>query len=196
MKLDGEWIKRLFALWKEGKYDIAKKEVFKYRLKNYEKLDRIEDKFFLDYRMAYHEYLDKNEKMANYYLDKLNDMFEDEYNKKAMEGEYYKFKWLYVNANYDNLNEDILVKEMASVHEYYKEIKDYKLACLALGNMFRINGEGEKVLETLDFLLSNYPCSEKIFEESILQDCEEINHNLYIKALKIVNKYKVNIDVI
>lgn len=196
MVIDGSWVKKIFRLWEDEEYEIAKEEVFKFRMKYYNKLERIEDKVFLDYRMAYLEYILKNKDIANYYFKCLEDIFLDSYNKKSMEYDYYRYKWLYINNNEDTLNDAEKVNEMMEIYNYYKKNEKDDLAFTALENISKIKGNENEILTNLENLLNEDKIQEWNMVKSILNDCDKISHNLYIKALQIVNKYEVNIDVV
>ena len=196
MILDGDWIEKIFNLWRREEYAIAKKEVSNFRMRNYDKLDRIEDKVFLDYRMAHLEYIMKNNDIANFYFKCLDDIFSDEYNRKSMEYDYYRYKWLYINNNEDILSDDFKINQMIEIYDYYKSINNDDVALTALENISKIKGDEDEILIHLENLLSEKKIKEWNMIVSILNDCEKISHNLYIKALDIVNKYNFNIDVI
>ena len=196
MVMDGVFEKKIINLWIEGKYSTAKKELFKYRLKNYDKLEVIEDKIFIDYRLAYLEYLDKNKEMSNMYFKSLDDIYSDEYIKGSCKYEYYKYRWLYLNSNKNTLSKEDFIMGMKEIYLYYETEGDYKMAKLAYGNIFTFEGDGEEVLNTLEYVMENGEYLRENFLNSILSDCEQISRSLYIKALDIINKYKVNVDVV
>jgi hypothetical protein len=196
MVIDGAWEKKIFRLWRDREYDKAKREVFRYRLRNYEKLKRIEDKVFLDYRMAHLEYILKNKEMANFYFKCLEDIFSDKYNRESMEYDYYRYKWLYVNNNEDTLSNAEKINQMMEIYNYYKLNKRDDLAFTALENVSKIKGNEDEILINLENLLNEDKIQEWNLVESILEDCDKISHSLYIKALDIVNKYKININVV
>ena len=79
MVIDGAWVKKVFKLWEEENKSLVKKEIFRYRMKYYDNLERAEDKIFIDYRMAYLEYLDKNIEIANKYFKNLELIYSDDY---------------------------------------------------------------------------------------------------------------------
>ena len=196
MVIDGAWMTKIKNLWIEEKYDLVKTEVFQYRMRNYNKLSRIEDKFLLDYRMAYLEYLYKNTEMANFYLDILKDIFKESYNRESMEYDYYRYRWLYVNNNYENLSDSEKINEMIEIYNYYKSMKREDLATTALENIANIKGNEVEILNNLEKLLLTDKMTDLILIKSIIKDCDKISHSLYIKALDVVNKYKFNIDVV
>lgn len=190
MVIDGAWVKKIFRLWKDKKYEIAKEEVFKYRMRNYHKLKRIEDKVFLDYRMAHLEYILNNKDVANYYFKLLEEIFSDSYNRSSMEYDYYRYKWLYINNNQDSLSNSYKIKEMIEIYNYYKTNGNNDSASSALENICKIKGDKDGMLINLENLLNSERIQEWNMVESVLKDCEKISHNLYIKALNIVNEYK------
>ncbi|MBS5307710.1 hypothetical protein [Clostridium sp.] len=196
MVIDGAWKNKVFRLWKEKKCDLAKEEVFKFRMRYYNKLERIEDKIFLDYRMAYHEYLDKNIELANVYFESLEHIFKDDYVRESCEYEYYSYIWLYINNNEENLTDEYKIKEMIEIYNYYKSNSNDGVAITALQNISKLQGNQEKILENLKSLLDSEKIREWSLVESILKDCEKISSNLYIKALQIVNEYRININVV
>lgn len=195
MNLDGEWINKLDMMWVEKKFDELKSEIKKVRMEKYNYLELIEDKIFLDYKMAYLEYLDKNNDFANMYLDNLKDFFKDEYIKISNENSYYKYKWLLVNNNKGILNNEILISEMIQVYKYFKEIKDEATSIVALENIEDIKGNGLGILENINKLLKYKGKKDWNLINSMVKDCDKISHDLYITALELVNKYKLNIDL-
>lgn len=196
MVIDGAWKNKVFRLWKEKKCDLAKEEVFKFRMRYYNELERIEDKIFLDYRMAYHEYLDKNIELANIYFGSLEHIFKDDYVRESCEYEYYSYIWLYINNNEEKLTDEYKIKEMIKIYNYYKSNSNDGVAITALQNISKLQGNEEKILENLKSLLDGERIREWNLVESILKDCEKISSNLYIKALQIVNEYRININVV
>lgn len=196
MVIDGAWDKKIRDLWIDEKYELVKKEIFHYRMKNYNKLSRIEDKVLIDYRMAYLEYMEENVDRANFYLNSLAEIFEESYNKKSMEYEYYRYKWLYINNNLDILSDDEKIKEMIEIYNYYKVVGKEDLASSALENISKIQGNELGILNNLKKLVSTDKITDYILIKSILKDCDKISHSLYIKALDIVSAYKVNIEVV
>ena len=198
MIIDGAWEKKIFKLWEEKKYDLAKNEVFKFRMRYYDKLERVEDKIFLDYRMAYHEYKGGNRDLANIYFKNLEDIFSDEYVKDSCACSYYKYKWLYINNNESILTKEEIIDGMMEIVNYYSKNKDEKLMKMAYANIFKFKGDEKELLQSLKYVLDSNKYCKINFLNSILKDCEEINHNLYIKALDIINEYKENfiIDVV
>jgi len=196
MIIDGAWENKIRDLWMAEKYSIVKTEILYYRIRYYEKLSRVEDKFLIDYRMAYLEYMEKNFDLANYYLRELEYIFSDEYNRKSMEYDYYRYRWLKINNNFDKISNKEKIKEMIEVYNYYKSMDMTDLANTALENISKINGNEEEMLNNLKNLLLSKKITDYILIKSILNDCDKINHSLYIKALDIVNKYTINIDVV
>lgn len=196
MVIDGAWVEKIFRLWKDKKYEIAKEEVFKYRMRNYHKLKRIEDKVFLDYRMAHLEYILNNKDVANYYFKLLEEIFSDSYNRSSMEYDYYRYKWLYINNNQDTLNEKEIIDGMMDICNYYNRMGNEKMMKMAYGNILRFKEDENKMLETLQYILESNQYYKINFLSSVLKDCENISHNLYIKALDIVNRYEININVV
>ena len=196
MVLSEKWIKKAFKLWEDEKKDEAKEEVFKFRMRYYHKLERIEDKIFLDYRMAFHEYLDGNTDLANIYFGYLEETYKDEYVMKSCEYDYYRYRWLYVNNNEKTLSEKEKTNEMLKICNYYNSIGNNKMFKVAYANIFTFEKDEDKVLEILEYIMMNDNYFKINFLNSILKDCEKISHNLYIKALDIVNKYNINIQVV
>lgn len=196
MVIDGAWKNKVFRLWEQEEYKKAKMEVFKYRMKYYNKLERIEDRIFLDYRMAYHEYVDKNVELANVYFKNLEKIFGDEYVKESCEYEYYRYRWLYINNNELIFTEKEIIDGMMDVCNYYNRIGNEKMMKMAYGNILRFKGNENKLLETLQYILESNKYYKINFLNSVLKDCEEISHGLYIKALDIVKKYEIQIDVV
>lgn len=196
MVLNGEFEKKIFTLWEENKKDLAKKELFKFRLRNYERLERVQDKIFIDYRMAYLEYLDGNLDLASVYFASLKDIFDDSYTRISCEYDYYNYKWLYVNANENKMSKQEMINEMLEICKYYGEIGNHKMYKLAYGNIFRFEENEDKILDTLRYILESDNYLKINFLDSILNDCEKTSRSLYIKALSMVNEYRVNIDAV
>lgn len=194
MKLDGEWINKLDMMWVEKKFDELKSEIKKVRMEKYNYLELVEDKIFLDYKMAYHEYLDKNKELADLYLNNLDDFFKDEYIKSTNELFYYKYKWLLVNNNKKTLDSDFLISEMIEIYKYFKVINDEATSIVALENIEDIKGNGLGILENINKLLESKYKKDWNLINSMVKDCDKISHDLYITALELVNEYKVNID--
>lgn len=196
MVISEKWIKKVFKLWEDEKKDEAKEEVFKFRMRYYHKLERIEDKIFLDYRMAFHEYIDKNTDLANIYFRYLEEIYKDEYVMKSCEYDYYRYRWLYVNNNEKTLSDKEKIDEMIKIYNYYKIIERNDLAKASLENISKLKGNQEEILLNLESLLNERKNQENHLILSILKDCEDISHNLYIKALNIVNKYNINMQAV
>lgn len=198
MVISGDFEKKVNNLWTNGERDLAKKEVFKFRAKYYNQLEVIEDKIFIDYKMAFHEYVDGNVEMANIYFKNLDDIFKDEYLRGSCAYDYYRYRWLYVNNNCDTLSYYYKMKEMTEIYNYFKKNDMNESAFSALETIHKIKGNENGVLESLKSLLNEKKIQEWNMVESILKDCDKISHDLYIKALDIIDRYKedFNIDVV
>lgn len=196
MVLSEKWIKKVFNLWEDEKKDKVKEEIFQFRMRYYHKLERIEDKIFLDYRMGYLEYLSGNTDLANVYFGYLDEIYKDDYVMKSCEYDYYRYRWLYVNNNKKTLSDKEKIDEMIKVYNYYKTIERNDLAKASLENISNLKGNQEEILSNLESLLNEKKIQENHLILSILKDCEDISHNLYIKALDIVNKYNINIQAV
>lgn len=196
MVIDGAWKNKVFRLWEEENKSLVKKEIFRYRMKCYDNLERVEDKIFIDYRMAYLEYLDKNIEIANKYFKNLELIYSDDYTRESCEYEYYKYKWLYINANSDYLNKEETISGMMEVCNYYSNNGNEKMMKMAYGNILKFKEDEKELLKTLEYILQNDKYLKINFLNSILKDCEEISSNLYIKALDMISEYKINIKVV
>lgn len=194
MKINRDWETKYMELWFNKKFTEAKRMVFELRMKEYNKLI-MQDKIILDYRMAYFEYLDNNTNMANMYLDILENIFSDEFQKKANENYYYRYKWLYVNNNKGFIDNNILLNEMLQIYGYFKELKDEATTIVALENIADIKGDKFAMIENIEKLLKYKGKKDWNLIDSMVKDCDKISHDLYITALKLVNKYKLNIDL-
>ena len=194
MLIEESWELKFKELWAKEKFTEAKKMVFELRMKKYNKIE-VEDKIILDYRMAYLEYLEGNRESSNMYLKILGNIFDEDYSRKSNENYYYRYRWLYVNNNKDDIDKELLVNEMINIYRYYKEIKDEETALLALGNVAKIKGDNNLLIDNLEKLLIRGNISDWNLIKSIIKDCGKISHDLYITALELIDKYKFNIDL-
>ena len=192
MLIEESWELKFKELWAKEKFTEAKKMVFELRMKKYNKIE-VEDKIILDYRMAYLEYLEGNRESSNMYLKILGNIFDEDYSRKSNENYYYRYRWLYVNNNKDDIDKELLVNEMINIYRYYKEIKDEETALLALGNVAKIKGDNNLLIDNLVKLLIRGNISDWNLIKSIIKDCGKISHDLYITALELIDKYKFNI---
>ena len=175
----------------------AIKELRKAKMSNdyYNTSDK--NKIFIDYCLAYHYYRDEQYELSNIYLSNICDKFnEDVKNREDMKLEYCNYLWLNVNVNYNSMDIESIVNNMTVVYNYYLDLKECDVAVSALENIFRFKGDSEKVLECLSELMKSKYISDWNFVDSILRDCSDISYNLYIKALNIVNSYKLKIDTV
>lgn len=194
MLIEESWELKFKELWAKEKFTEAKKMVFELRMKKYNKIE-VEDKIILDYRMAYLEYLEGNRESSNMYLKILGNIFDEDYSRKSNENYYYRYRWLYVNNNKDDIDKELLVNEMINIYRYYKEIKDEETALLALGNVAKIKRDNNLLIDNLEKLLIRGNISDWNLIKSIIKDCGKISHDLYITALELIDKYKFNIDL-
>lgn len=178
-------------------HEGAKRELRKAKLSVAYHKTTDKNKIFIDYCLAHHAYMEKDFELANKYLSCIKDIFdEDSRNIYDMNLEYCNYLWLNTNLNHKDMTLDDICFNMNEIYEYYFSIEKYDVAISAMANIYEYKGDGEKLLEKLDELLKCPHISDYNFIDSFLRSCDEMSHNLYIKALEIVNKYKFNIDVV
>lgn len=194
MILSGDWKMRVRTMRSNGDNEGAKRELRKAKMIWYDKLEEDSDKIFIDYCLAHYCFKENDFEMVNRYLDMINTIFEDKYNIDCMKKEYCNFLWLNVNVNYEKMKSKDIVNDMYVAYKYYMSINEKDIAISALINVFVFTEKEEKILSSLRELLQ-CNISDWNFVESILVNCEKINHSLYIKALELVNKYKININL-
>lgn len=195
MIINGEWKNKIRTMRANGDNKGAKRELRKAKMSGYEKTT-LKNKVFIDYCLAHYSYVENNYDLTNRYLSYIEDIFSDERNREEMNLEYCNYLWLNVNNNYEKMNIDEIIKNMTLVYNYYSSINKNDIALTAMENIFRFEGKHDRILESLEKLIQCKELSDWNFVESILNDCEAISHSLYINALNIVNKYKINIYVV
>lgn len=196
MVINGAWKEKVRTMRANKNNEGAKRELLKAKMTGYEKAD-LKNKIFVDYCLAHHAYTEKNFELANKYLMCIKSIFdEDVRNIEDMNLEYCNYLWLKVNNNYNKMQIDEIITDMTLVYNYYKSIEEEDKALSALENIFRFKGDHDKILESLERLMQCKEISDWNFVKSILNDCEEVSHSLYIKALGIVDKYKIYINVV
>lgn len=197
MIINGEWKNKVRTMRTNGDNEGAKKELRKAKMSNAYQRTNDKNKIFIDYCLAHHSYIENNFELTNIYLNNIENIFNNDNQKiKDMNLEYCNFLWLYVNVNYNVIPIEKIVESMNYVYEYYLSIDENDIAISALVNIFRFQGNEDKILKGLESLLQCKNISDWNFVESILIDCENINHSLYIKAKNIVNNYNINIDIV
>lgn len=196
MFINGEWKNKVRTMRANGDNEGAKRELRKAKMSEGYIKANDKDKIFIDYCLAHYSYKEKDFEIANRYLSEIEFMFSDTQKISEMNLEYCNFTWLYVNVNYNVMTIEKIIDNMTYVYNYYSEINEQDIAITALENIFRFDSNSEKVLECLEELMKCESISDLNFIDSILKDCDNISHNLYIKACGIVNKYKFNIDAI
>ena len=181
-----------------GDNEGAKRELRKAKMSKAYKMTNDKNRFFIDYCLTHHSYTEGNIEMCKSYLRDVEGIFKNEDIIESMKLEYCKYLWMNTNLNYKDMDIKDIVKDMTYVHDYYISIKEFDTAISALINIFYFEGSKERIIESLRKLLQCDKISDWTFIESILEGCEEINHDLYIKALELVNEYnvKINIDVV
>jgi len=196
MVINGAWKEKVRTMRANKNNEGAKRELLKAKMTGYEKAD-LKNKIFVDYCLAHHAYTEKNFELANKYLMCIKSIFdEDVRNIEDMNLEYCNYLWLKVNNNYNKMQIDEIITDMTLVYNYYKSMEEEDKALSALENIFRFKGDHDKILESLERLMQCKEISDWNFVKSILNDCEEVSHSLYIKALGIVDKYKIYINVV
>lgn len=196
MVINGAWKEKVRTMRANKNNEGAKRELLKAKMTGYEKAD-LKNKIFVDYCLAHHAYTEKNFELANKYLMCIKSIFdEDVRNIEDMNLEYCNYLWLKVNNNYNKMQIDEIITDMTLVYNYYKSMEEEDKALSALENIFRFKGDHDKILESLERLMQRKEISDWNFVKSILNDCEEVSHSLYIKALGIVDKYKIYINVV
>ena len=181
MIINGDWKNKVRTMRANGDNEGAKRELRKAKMMCYDKIIRDKDKFFIDYCLAHHSYKEGNTFLANQYLDSIKNIFDEDIKIQEMKLEYCNYLWLYVNTNYNNMNVNDIIDNMTEVFEYYNNVGEKDIALAALENIFRFKGEEDKILECLEELVNCDKVSDWNFIESILKDCEQVNHNLYIR---------------
>lgn len=153
------------------------------------------DKLFISYCLAFLMYKKNNQEIANSYLNEIREIFNHE-DTKDYRVEYHNFLWLNVNVNYKKMETNDVLRDMIEVYDYYKNLDMKDVAVSALTNIFVYKKEENEILYSLEELLKCPSISDYNFVKSILKDCENISSNLYIKALSIVERYNIKMEVI
>lgn len=197
MVIDGDWKNKVRVMRVNKDHEGAKRELRKAKMSGAYQNTTDRNKIFIDYCLAHHAYVEKDFDLANVYLNSL-DMIFNNGNGFELQKEYSNFLWLYVNVNHSNMKIDEIVSNMKKVYDYYISIEENDIAISALVNVFRFQSDEERILIGLFELMKCENISDWNFVESILDDCDKISHNLYIKALEIVNECNIhfNIDII
>lgn len=171
-----------------GKKEEAERDLMKIRFSEYENLNT-EDKLFVSYCIALYRYQEKDKYMANKYIDEIRKIFQEKGNIKNYQVEYNKYLWLSVNLNHESMSIKNIVRTMLKVYKYYISVKDEERANSALFNIFGFKKDKEGIITSLKMVLSSRCTKDLSFTKNILEDCEKIDHNLYIEALDIIKMY-------
>lgn len=197
MVIDGEWENKVRMMRENGDNEGAKRELRKAKMQEYHKLKNDNNKFFIDYCLAHHCYKEDNYDLANMYLKDIENIFNnDEQKISEMELKYCNYLWLKVNVNSETMTLDEITENMMYIYNYYLLLEKYDIAIRAMANIYSCKGDGEKLLEKLEEILQCQFISDVKSINSFLKDCDKLSHDLYIKALDIVNKYTINIDIV
>lgn len=199
MVIDGDWKNKVRTMRANKNHEGAKRELRKAKMSIGYRNTTDRNKIFIDYCLAHYAFVENDFDLANMYLNSLDTLFNDnDFKITDYQKEYCNYLWLYVNINYTNIEIDIIVSSMKKVYDYYISIEENDIAISALVNIFRFQGDEERILEGLSSLMKCDNISDWNFVDSILSDCDKISHNLYIKALEIVDEYNIhfNIDIV
>lgn len=197
MIIDGDWKNKVRTMRANKDHEGAKRELRKAKMSDGYRNTTNKNKIFIDYCLAHYYYIENSFDLANRYLQYIKDIFdEDSRNIYDMNLEYCNYLWLNTNLNHKDMTLDDICFNMNQIYEYYFSIEKYDVAISAMANIYEYKGDGEKLLLKLDELLRCPQISDYNFIDSFLRSCDRMSHNLYIKAIDIVNKYKINIDVI
>lgn len=168
-----------------GNVDKALKLLRSYRMQNYDKLYRIEDKAFIDVSIAsiYNQMGDDYKDLSNYYnecVKKINGIETDGFN-------YSICMWLDVNLNHKAMSKEEIKRKMKKCYDYYMSVNEPSSAYSSLETAAFLTKDREGVLKCLGKIISlEHPSSYHI--DSILKDCERLGQDLYIEALSILNE--------
>ena len=195
MIINGDWKNKVRNMRANGDSEGAKKELRKAYLCEMNNLDLYTDKYFILFALAHLHYKENDKIMSNYYLSELFEISDSKI-QKDFEEQYHNITWLNINVNHEDMDSKEIICCMTNAYNYYMALGVKDVALSALENIFFFEENEEKILESLDELLKCKKIRDFNFVTSILNDCEKLNHNLYIRALRIVNKYEVNIDVV
>jgi|GEM_PF-4232339 len=195
MIIDGAWKNKVRMMRANGDSEGAIRELRKFYIVNRSKLELYTDKYFVLFALAHLYYKKKDYNMSNYYLEELFRITTDDI-IRDFEKEYHNITWLNINVNHDRMACKEILNDMLNAYHYYNKLGEQDIALSALENIFYFEGNSDKILESLEALLQCEIISDWNFITSILDDCENMNHNLYIKALNIVSKYNININVV
>lgn len=198
MVINGAWKEKVRTMRANKNNEGAKRELLKAKMTGYEKAD-LKNKIFVDYCLAHHAYTEKNFELANKYLMCIKSIFdEDVRNIEDMNLEYCNYLWMQVSVNHNTMEIKDIVNNMTEVYNYYIKVDEKDIAISALINIFYFDGSHDRILDSLEQLMKCDKISDWNFVDSILKDCERISHNLYIRALKIVEGFSIgfNIDVV
>lgn len=197
MVINGDWKNKVRTMRANKDHAGAKRELRKAKMSMGYRNATDKNKIFVDYCLAYYSYIEKDFDLANKYLSYIEDIFNKDFrNAYDMSLEYCNYLWLSTNLNHKKMSLDDICKNMSVIYEYYFSIEKYDIAISAMANIYEYKGDGEKLLEKLDELLRCPQISDYNFIDSFLRSCDNMSHNLYIKAMNIVNKYEINIDVV
>lgn len=196
MVIDGAWKNKVRTMRANKEDEGAKRELLKAKMSGYKNAS-LKNKIFVDYCLAHYSYMEKDFDLTNRYLQYIKSIFEEDIkNIEDMTLEYCNYLWMSTKINYKKMSLDDICKNMTQIYEYYLSIKEYSTAISAIANIYHYKGEGEKLLEKLEELLSCSKINDYSFISGFLNDCEDMNHNLYIRALELIDKYKIEIDVV
>lgn len=174
-----------------GEPEKAERDLRKIRMAFYDKLDST-DKFFVSYCLAYHV-RESNKELAREHLLDISEIFKIE-DPKDYQVEYHKYLWLNVNINCESMNIVDILKDMNDVYCFYKKNGNVEVTMSALGTISVFTKDEGSVLYALETMLQA-PITDYNFISSVLNDCEKINHDLYIKGLKIIEKYNIKREI-
>lgn len=163
----------------------AKRDLMKIKMTKYENLDEV-DKVFVDYNLALYFSEEGNTSLSNVYLSDIESIFnKDELLKGEMAIEYCDFLWLKTYENQKTMSEEEVVSNVTYVYEYYKSIEEYGKAIGSIANIYLLRGHRQKILESLEELLT-CDINNEMFIEDILESCSNISYSLYIEALNLI----------
>lgn len=173
----------------EGKQLKALEMISRFRMKHYNDLELIADKNFIDYSLARLNHFLGDKEMANKYLKQLEKTYSKKINISIDEETYYKTIWLDVNINKNIMSKEEIINKMSKVHRYYTEIGDITVSLCARETLAFLLNDKQMILQCLKEILKLDNDVIRVPLESILRDCDELNHNLYIEAIDIIEDY-------
>lgn len=185
MKIYGEIKNEIRMLQAEGKNDEALKKLQKIKMLATE-YDNVETELFVNYCIAWFHSKNNNKDLCNYYLEINNEIFKDDRIRNERRLEYYKYLWLYSEANKDTISKEEYCNNFIEIYKYYKKIDDYRFSNGAIQNIIFRHGTDEEIISFMESIIKKYGIYDKLVIDMV-SDCKELDSHIYIKIKKLLS---------